>query len=177
MKRFLPFLIFLPLAGLMAAALKFDPREVPSPFVGKPAPNFVLPSLHSPDNKVSPADMRGRAWLLNVWASWCVACRTEHPLLLELAEDFAIVGLNYKNSEDNGDAARAFLEQLGDPYIVSAADVSGAAALDWGVYGVPETFVIDPQGIVRHKHIGPLSAEDVANTILPLLHSLRGESR
>ncbi|MGI9297402.1 MAG: DsbE family thiol:disulfide interchange protein [Gammaproteobacteria bacterium] len=173
MRRFLPLLVFLPLAGLMAAALKFNPREVPSPFIGAPAPEFALPSLSPPPRDVSPADMKDQIWILNVWASWCVACRAEHPLLLQLQKETTIVGLNYK---DAGEDARAWLARFGDPYFVSAADTSGAAALDWGVYGVPETFVIDRGGIVRHKHIGPLDAEAVANTILPLLRELRGET-
>ena len=172
MNRFLPLLIFLPLAGLLFAALKFNPREVPSPFINAPAPHFSLPSLSAPQKFLSPADMRGRVWILNVWASWCVACRAEHPLLLNLQNSAPIVGLNYK---DESDDARAWLAQWGDPYIASAADVSGAAALDWGVYGVPETFVIDGEGIVRHKHIGPLDAEAVANVVLPLLQKLQGE--
>lgn len=171
MNRFLPLLIFLPLAGLMAIALKNDPGKVPSPFIGKPAPDFVLPLLADASQTASPKDLQNRVWLLNVWASWCVSCRTEHPLLLELGTQTPIVGLNYKDANDD---ARKWLADFGDPYIFSVADADGAAALDWGVYGVPETFVIDGDGIVRHKHIGPLD-ETARVEILALLRDLRGE--
>ena len=174
MNRFLPFLIFLPLIGLMVIALKLNPGEVPSPFIGKPAPAFSLPSLYENSRIVSPAEMKNRVWLLNVWASWCVSCRVEHPILLELAEKAPIVGLNYK---DKNEDAREWLEHFGDPYLISAVDVDGAAGLNWGVYGVPETFVIDRNGIVRHKHIGALDSESVAATILPLLEKLRAAER
>lgn len=171
MKRFLPFLFFIPLALLMLAGLQLNPRLVPSPLVGKTAPAFSLPELNGAAESISPQTMAGRAWLLNVWASWCVGCRAEHALLAEMQErGAAIVGLNYK---DEPDAARAWLAEFGDPYVYSAADSEGAAALDWGVYGVPETFVIDGGGVVRRKHVGPLD-ETAAREIMLLLENLGG---
>ena len=170
MKRFLPLAIFVALAALLAAGLRLDPRKVPSPLIGQAAPDFSLPRLDDPTARVRPADFRGRVWLLNVWASWCASCIAEHPLLLELPSDLTVVGLNYKDAA--ADAA-AWLARRGDPYRLSAVDADGAAGLDWGVYGVPETFVIDGGGIVRHKHIGPLTRADLDDTILPLTRRLR----
>lgn len=159
MKSALPLLAALALGVLLSASLFLDPGGVPSPRIGEQAPAFSLPSLHDASRRVSPDEMKGRPWLLNVWASWCVGCRVEHPLLMRLRkEDVAILGLNYK---DGGDAARAWLEAHGDPYEISVADADGAAALDWGVYGVPETFVIDAGGAVRHRHAGPLDSESI----------------
>ncbi len=175
MNRFLPLLFFLPLAVIMFAGLQLNPRAVPSPLVGKPAPQFSLPLLRdapeTPPQKVSPENMKGKAWLLNVWASWCVGCRAEHALLLKMKDSGAeIVGLNYK---DKAEEARDWLLQHGDPYVFSAADADGAAGLDWGVYGVPETFVVDGGGVIRYKHIGPLDDAAVEETILPLLKELQ----
>ena len=172
--RLLPPVVFLCLAALLAVGLNLDPREVPSPLVGKSAPAFSLPKLHSPDQAAKPQDLRGETWLLNVWASWCVSCRAEHHLLVRLAEQHGakIVGLNYKDQPED---AKQWLNQRGDPYVFSALDSEGKAGLDWGVYGVPETFVIDAAGVIRHKHIGPLDEENIRRDILPLLARLRDD--
>ena len=166
--------MFLCLAALLAVGLNLNPREVPSPLVGKAAPDFSLPQLQNPEAAAGPADMRGQVWLLNVWASWCVSCRAEHNVLVRLAENHGakIVGLNYK---DKAEDAKQWLQERGDPYVFSAWDSLGKAGLDWGVYGVPETFVIDAEGVIRHKHIGPLEDADVRRDILPVLKKLRGE--
>lgn len=175
MKRSLiPLGVFLALVVLLGVGLKLDPRKVPSPLVGKAAPEFVLPQLHVPEQTLSPEDLKGEVWLLNVWASWCVSCRAEHAVINVLADRGAnVVGLNYK--DDPVDAKR-WLERLGNPYLASAVDRAGRVGIDWGVYGVPETFVIDRKGTVRYKHIGPLKLEDAEQIVLPLLQQLEGES-
>jgi cytochrome c biogenesis protein CcmG/thiol:disulfide interchange protein DsbE len=176
MKKYaLPLIVFLVIAGFLAIGLRLDPREVPSPFIGKPAPPFTLPQLHKPDATISPADMKGQVWLLNVWASWCTSCRAEHEVVTRVAAtgEVPIVGLNYK---DERDAALGWLRRLGDPYKASAVDAQGDVGIDWGVYGVPETFVIDQHGVVRHKHIGPITDKSVSETILPLVRKLKGAS-
>jgi cytochrome c biogenesis protein CcmG/thiol:disulfide interchange protein DsbE len=176
MKKYaLPLIVFLVIAGFLAIGLRLDPREVPSPFIGKPAPPFTLPQLHKPDATISPADMKGQVWLLNVWASWCTSCRAEHEVVTRVAAtgEVPIIGLNYK---DERDAALGWLRRLGDPYKASAVDAQGDVGIDWGVYGVPETFVIDQQGVVRHKHIGPITDKSVSETILPLVRKLKGAS-
>jgi cytochrome c biogenesis protein CcmG/thiol:disulfide interchange protein DsbE len=175
MTRYLvPLGIFVALVVLLAVGLTLNPRHVPSPLIDKPAPAFTLPQLHRPDQVLSPVDMQGEVWLLNVWASWCVACRAEHPLMNELARssEVTIIGLNYK---DNPEAALQWLRQLGNPYHASAVDEAGRAGIDWGVYGVPETFVVDKQGIIRYKHIGPVEKNDLEDTILPLVRQLEQE--
>jgi len=172
MKRFLwPLAIFLLLVGFLAVGLKLDPREVPSPLIGKPAPAFELPLLQQPDKRFTPADMRGKVWLLNVWASWCESCRDEHPLLVELSKQgvLPILGLNYK---DKSEDAQRWLTQFGNPYTLSAFDGDGRVGIDYGVYGVPETFVIDKQGVIRYKQIGPVTPEALERTILPLVRKL-----
>lgn len=172
MKRYLlPLLVFVLLAGFLAVGLKRDPREVPSPLIDKPAPAFSLPVLDAPDQRVAAADLRGQVWLLNVWASWCVACRQEHPLLVELSKtgQVKMYGLNYKDKRED---ALAWLDKLGNPYIQSASDTEGLVGIDFGVYGVPETFVIDKQGVIRHKHIGPVTADALRDTLLPLVAKL-----
>ena len=172
MNRFLPLLIFLALAAIMGIGLTRNPRDIPSPIVGRVAPAFSLPSLDAPQ-QLSPQTFAGKVWLLNVWASWCANCRAEHPLLLSLQKEGAfIVGLNYKDKTDN---AKMWLQEHGNPYAESAVDTNGAAGLDWGVYGVPETFIIDQNGIVRYKHIGPLDWPTVQEDIRPLLGKLRGD--
>ena len=170
-----PLGIFLALVILLAIGLTLDPREVPSPFIGKPAPAFELPRLHDPQQTISPDDMRGQVWLLNVWASWCVSCRAEHKVVTRFARsgEVTVVGLNYK---DDPEDAKSWLAALGDPYLASAMDREGRAGIDWGVYGVPETFVIDKQGIVRYKHIGPVTEVSIREKILPLVRRLKGES-
>ena len=173
MKRFLwPLAIFLLLVGFLAAGLKLNPREVPSPLVGKPAPAFELPLLQQPEKRFSPADMRGKVWMLNVWASWCETCREEHPLLLNLAKQdlMPILGLNYK---DKGDDAQRWLKQFGDPYQFSVVDANGRIGIDYGVYGVPETYLIDAEGVIRFKQIGALTPAVMEQKILPLARTLK----
>lgn len=172
MGRFLlPLGIFIVLVGFLAAGLRLNPREVPSPLIGKPAPDFKLQQLHAADKTVSPQDMKGQVWLLNVWASWCVSCRQEHPVLVDLAARklIPIIGLDYK---DDREAGIAWLRQYGDPYQLSAWDSDGRVGIDWGVYGVPETFLIDKAGIIRFKHIGPVTLEVLEEKIIPLLKEL-----
>ncbi|HEX5804034.1 MAG TPA: DsbE family thiol:disulfide interchange protein [Azospira sp.] len=174
MRRFLlPLGIFIVLVGFLAVGLRLNPREVPSPFIGKPAPAFQVPQLHAADHSIAPQDMAGKVWLLNVWASWCVSCRQEHPVLMELARRnvVPIVGLDYK---DERQAGIAWLQEHGDPYLLSAYDRDGRIGIDYGVYGVPETFVIDKAGVIRHKHIGPLTQKAVDEKILPLVKELNG---
>jgi len=171
--RFVPLVVFAALAVLLAAGLKLKPREVPSPFIGKPAPAFALASLRDGSKTLTPADFAGQPWLLNVWASWCAPCREEHALISAIAREqgVVIVGMNYK---DDPRSAQEWLIRLGDPYAATASDRDGGAGLDWGVYGVPETFVIDRQGIVRFKHVGPLTAEVWQSRVLPLVRRLEG---
>ncbi len=168
----LPLAIFVVLAGFLFVGLGLNPREVPSPFIGKPAPSFQLTQLARPEQTFSPQQMQGEVWLLNVWASWCVACRIEHPLLVDLAKKnvIPIVGLNYK---DKRDAALGWLGQFGDPYKLSIVDTDGRVGIDYGVYGVPETFVIDKAGVIRFKQIGPITEDAWRNKILPLVQQLR----
>ncbi|MDQ3215364.1 MAG: DsbE family thiol:disulfide interchange protein [Pseudomonadota bacterium] len=160
------------LAAFLFVGLGLNPREVPSPLVGKPAPTFQLAQLAQPDQMFSPSQMQGQVWLLNVWASWCVACRVEHPLLVELArtDTVPIIGLNYK---DKRDPALGWLAQLGNPYKLSLMDTDGRVGLDYGVYGVPETFVIDKQGVIRFKQIGPVTEEAWRKKMFPLVQQLR----
>ena len=173
MKRYLwPLAVFIALVGFLAVGLNLNPREVPSPLVGKQAPAFELPILHQPDKRFVPGDMRGKVWLLNVWASWCVSCREEHPLLVELSKKgvLPILGLNYK---DKGEDAQRWLKQFGDPYQLSVVDADGRIGIDYGVYGVPETYLIDAEGVIRHKQIGPLTAAVLQQKILPLALALK----
>ena len=172
MKRYLlPLLVFVVMAGFLAIGLKLDPKEVPSPLIGKPAPGFDLPQLAAPDKRLAAQDLRGQVWLLNVWASWCVACQQEHPLLVELSKTgrVKLYGLNYKDKRDD---ALGWLRRYGDPYLQSVSDTDGLVGIDYGVYGVPETFVIDKQGVIRHKQIGPVTAESLRDTLLPLVAQL-----
>jgi cytochrome c biogenesis protein CcmG, thiol:disulfide interchange protein DsbE len=172
MKRYLlPLIVFAVMLGFLAVGLTLNPREVPSPLIDKPAPAFKLARLDAPDQQVSLQDLQGKVWLLNVWASWCVACRVEHPLLVELAGSGAvpIYGLNYKDKR--GDAL-AWLAKHGNPYVASLSDIEGLVGIDYGVYGVPETFVIDKSGTIRLKHIGPVTPEALRDTILPLVKKL-----
>jgi cytochrome c biogenesis protein CcmG/thiol:disulfide interchange protein DsbE len=169
----LPLAVFLVLAGFLAVGLKLDPRAVPSPLINKPAPAFVLPRLDDASKTMRREDLLGKAWVLNVWASWCGPCRDEHPEVLALARGkyAPIVGLNYKDARDD---ARGWLQQLGDPYTVSLSDSDGRTGINYGVYGVPETFVIDKGGVIRFKHVGPLTAAVVQTRIVPLLKELNG---
>lgn len=174
-KYIIPFILFILVAVFLALGLRLNPSEIPSPFIGRPAPMFSAAKLQASNERLTPADMRGRIWLFNVWASWCVSCRSEHPLLNRLAEKkaVAIVGLNYK---DDPNDAKKWLAQLGNPYDISITDRDGRIGIDWGVYGVPETFVIDKKGIIRHKFTGPLTAEDLERTLEPLLDQLQAEA-
>ncbi len=177
MKRHLRFLIPLLVFGVLVVflgrGLFLNPREVPSPLIDKPAPVFSLSQLHNPGAQFSSRQMLGKVWLLNVWASWCVSCRQEHPLLIELARQHIvpIYGLNYKDQRE--DAIR-WLRDLGNPYTLSAYDAEGRVGMDYGVYGVPETYVIDKQGIIRYKQIGPVTPAALQNKILPLVKELQG---
>ncbi|MCK0510333.1 DsbE family thiol:disulfide interchange protein [Aromatoleum buckelii] len=170
-KFLVPLALFLVLAGFLGYGLQLNPREVPSPLVDKPAPEFRLATLAAPDTALGAADMRGEVWLLNVWASWCVSCREEHPVLMELARDKVVplVGLNYKDTRPE---AIAWLEAHGDPYTTSVVDADGRVGIDYGVYGVPETFLIDRQGVIRYKHIGPVTREAVRDVLLPKIAEL-----
>lgn len=155
------------LIALLAAGLTLDPSRVPSPLIGRPMPSFSAATVHDPARVVAEAQLSGPA-LVNVWASWCAACRDEHAVLLALAADHRVpvYGINYKDRRED---AVAWLRRLGDPYVFSVFDESGRIGIDWGVYGVPETFMIDGAGVIRHKHIGPLDAAAAAETLLPLL--------
>lgn len=172
MKKFLiPIGLFVLLGVLLAFGLKLDPRKLPSPLVGKPLPAFSLPTLDNPNKLLGNTDLNGKVVLINVWASWCVACRQEHPVLMALAREkqVPLIGLNYKDKRE--DALRV-LQSDGNPYEVSLVDTTGRVGIDWGVYGVPETFVIDKQGVVRHRHVGPISPADWEQSLLPLIREL-----
>ena len=164
--------IFVALVALLAAGLTLNPREVPSPLVGKAAPPFELPLLREPDKRFASKERLGSVWLLNVWASWCVSCRVEHPLLVALAKAdvVPVIGLAYKDKPEDG---LAWLASNGDPYRMSIVDRDGRVGIDFGVYGVPETFVIDKAGLIRYKQIGPLTADALDKTILPLVRELQ----
>lgn len=173
LKYLAPLLIFVVIGAFLAVGLKLDPREVPSPFIDKPAPAFNAPRLLVMNGSIGTRELAGQVWILNVFASWCVACRAEHGLLIDLAAKRAVtlVGLNYK---DDPTDARSWLRELGNPYDAIAVDADGRIGLDWGVYGVPETFVIDGTGTIRYKHIGPIDARSMEEKILPLLKGLKG---
>ena len=171
-KFLLPLILFLALVVFLAIGLTRDPREVPSPLLDKPAPAFNLPQLANPEQRFKSEEMKGKVWLLNVWASWCVACREEHPLLLELARArlVPVYGLNYKDERKD---ALSWLEEFGDPYVMNLVDADGRVGIDYGVYGVPETFVIDRDGVIRYKQIGPLTADALRDRIIPLVKELQ----
>lgn len=166
-----PLVLFIFLGLLLAYGLKLDPRKIPSPLIGKSLPAFSLPTVAEPARRVSRDELKGRVYLLNVWASWCVACRQEHPLLNELTRNQAvpIIGLNYKDKRED---ALGWLGQLGNPYEVSLSDTDGRLGIDLGVYGVPETFVIDKQGVIRYKHIGPITPEAWQQKLAPKIKEL-----
>lgn len=174
LKYLIPLFIFIVLSGFLYRGLSLKPREVPSPFINKPAPEFSLQKLDNMSESFSTKDMLGKVWLLNVWASWCVACRQEHPVLVQMARtgEIPIYGLNYKDAPSQ---ARNWLKQHGDPYILSVVDYEGNVGIDYGVYGVPETFVIDKRGIIRHKVIGPVSRSTLQNCLKPLATQLELE--
>ena len=170
-RYFLPLAIFFGLVWFLWKGLSLNPREIPSALINQPAPDFVLPQLHDAGKKLGAADMKGKVWLLNVWGSWCVSCRYEHPVLNALAKQSLapIVGLNWK---DRPEDARAWLVKFGDPYQVSVSDQEGRVAIDFGVYGAPETFVIDKAGMIRYKHTGPISEETLRDIFVPLIRDL-----
>jgi cytochrome c biogenesis protein CcmG/thiol:disulfide interchange protein DsbE len=172
--RFLvPLGVFALLAVLMWRGLSLDPREVPSPLIGRPAPAFALPRLDDAARVMQRDDLRGRPWVLNVWASWCTACLQEHALLVEFARagHVPLIGLNYKDRRPD---AMQWLQRHGNPYDASLFDEHGRVGIDFGVYGVPETFVIDRDGIVRLKHVGPLTRDVLRQRVEPLLEQLGG---
>lgn len=174
MKRyFVPLVAFVVMAGFLAVGLKLNPREVPSPLINKPAPVFDLPLLHDPGLRVTAEKMKGQVWVLNVFASWCTPCLAEHPYVTQLARQpgVKVIGLNYK---DRAEDAMGWLRKHGDPYSEVAVDADGRVGIDYGVYGVPETFVIDKQGVVRHKQIGPITPEALKDALLPLVAKLNG---
>ena len=164
---------FLALVVLLGVGLGLNPREVPSPLVGKPVPAFDLPRLRDPAQRLANADLRGQVTLVNFWATWCPGCREEHPLLVQIADQtgIPIYGVNYK---DTRQPAIDWLERLGDPYVASAFDERGDMGLDLGVYGLPETFVVGPDGVIAYKHIGPIRPEDWEGKLLPVIRSLSG---
>jgi cytochrome c biogenesis protein CcmG/thiol:disulfide interchange protein DsbE len=182
---------FAALVALLAVGLNLNPRDVPSPLVGKPAPAFTLPVLATPERTFGPKDMQGKVWLLNVWASWCISCRQEHPVLVEFSKkvDVPLIGLNYKEVRGDGgfdmskmvpeeekklawQRANKWLAEHGDPYKLSVLDLDGRVGIDFGVYGVPETYVIDKAGVIRMKHTGPITLETLGKKIMPLLAEL-----
>jgi cytochrome c biogenesis protein CcmG, thiol:disulfide interchange protein DsbE len=165
--------VFVALVALLAIGLQNDPHEVPSPLIGKAAPAFDLPLLTEPNKRFSEKTMLGQVWVLNVWASWCPPCLSEHPVVSQMARSglAPVVGLNYKDTRED---ALPWLKRNGNPFQVVAFDANGRIGIDYGVYGVPETYVIDRQGIIRYKHIGPLSADVVQKKIEPLVKELSG---
>lgn len=174
MGRFLvPLGIFGVLAGFLYIGLGLNPTQVDSPLINKPAPAFQLPQLENASATFSPADMKGKVWMLNVWASWCVSCRYEHEVFMQMAKAnvLPIVGLNYKDERED---SSAWLKQFGNPYTIVAVDYDGRVGIDYGVYGTPESYLIDQNGIIRYKHVGPVSPKDVQEKIIPLVKELRG---
>ena len=192
MNRFLlPLIGFVVLVVLLAVGLKLNPSDVPSPLIGKPAPAFSLARVDAPEQSFSPQDMQGKVWLLNVWSTWCVSCRQEHPVLVEMAKNkaIALVGLNYKEVRGDVDVdadkitpdaeralalqrSNAWLQQHGNPYSLSVLDLDGRVGIDYGVYGVPETYVIDKTGVIRYKQTGPITPDVFSGKILPLVAEL-----
>jgi cytochrome c biogenesis protein CcmG/thiol:disulfide interchange protein DsbE len=168
-----PVIIFAGMIGFFYVGLQKDPKLLPSALIDKPAPSFTLTQLYNPEQKFSPEDMKGKVWILNVWASWCESCRFENPLFLEITRtsDVPIYGLNYK---DKAVDAKRWLQQYGNPYQKIAVDSDGFVGIDFGVYGVPESFIIDKEGIIRYRHAGPVSRKDWREIILPMIQELRG---
>ncbi len=168
----LPIVVLAALGVLLAVGLTLNPREIPSPLIGKPVPDFQLPPVQGRTLGLATADLKGEVSLVNVFASWCVACRDEHPLLLRLKANSVVPihGLNYKDAPKD---AAEWLDTLGDPYTRTGADLNGRVGIEWGVYGVPETFVIDRDGRIRYKHIGPISERDWQEKLRPLIERLR----
>lgn len=174
LKFLVPLAIFIGITWFLLRGLERDPREIPSPLLGKPAPTFSLPTLADPQAGWTPESMRGKVWMLNVWGSWCSACQVEHPLLLDIAKagTVPIVGFAWKDNPTN---SRAWLAKLGDPYAVVVMDFPGKVGIDYGVYGAPETFVIDKSGTVRYKQVGPISPEAWQRKLLPMIQQLQAQ--
>jgi len=173
MNRFLiPFGLFIVVVGFLAVGLTLNPRELPSPLVGKAAPEFSLPQLHDPGKVISSNELKGKVWLLNFWASWCGGCKEEHPVLIRMAQsgEVPIYGMDYK---DQRSEALAWLREWGNPYSVVAVDELGRVGINYGVYGVPETYVIDKAGVIRYKQIGPIREDILEKKILPLVRELQ----
>ena len=170
LKLLLPLLLFFVVVGFLAKGLYLDPHEVPSPLINKPAPAFTAPVLGDATKSFSAADMKGKVWMLNMWASWCAACKDEHPLLVEMKQHgLPIYGVAYKDTDAE---AQDVLNKMGDPYIITATDVDGKIGINYGVYGVPETYIIDKMGVIRYKQIGPITPMALRDKILPLLKEL-----
>ena len=169
----IPLAVFIIMVVLLGYGLSLDPKKVPSPLIGKPAPEFSLARLANPQQRLAQEDLLGQVWVLNVWASWCVSCRAEHEIITRLSELnlVAVIGLNYK---DDPVEARQWLEQFGNPYTISVMDRDGRVGIDWGVYGVPETFIIGKDGLIKYKHIGPVTQESLNNKVIPVLRKLIG---
>ena len=171
LRYLIPLAVFLVLVVFLAIGLTRNPQELPSALINKPAPEFRLSQLKDPSKTFSAADMRGKVWMLNVWASWCIACRDEHPYLFQYAQSGVVplVGLNYKDKRED---ALAWLEDLGDPYSLSAVDLDGRVGMDYGVYGAPESYIIDKSGTIRLKHVGPVTPDVWSKKVLPLIQEL-----
>jgi len=174
-KAMIPLIGFIALVVLLAAGLSLDPKKVPSPLIDKAAPAFTLPRLYEPGKTIGKEDMLGKVWVLNVFASWCVSCRAEHEVVKHLVAtgETEVIGLNYK---DEGPDAKAWLKHFGNPYHAVAVDYKGNVGIDFGVYGVPESFVVDKKGVIRHKVIGPMNDPMVRETLLPLIRTLKSEA-
>ena len=172
LSAYLPLLAFLGMVVIFAIGLTLDPRKIPSPLIGKPVPVFDLPPVKGRNLGLSSANLKGEVALVNVFASWCTACREEHPLFMELKENRVVPvhGINYKDKPED---AEKWLNELGDPYTRTGADINGRVGIDWGVYGVPETFVIDRDGRIAYKHIGALTRDVLQKKIIPLISELR----
>ena len=169
--RYLPLIVFAVIAVFLGIGLTMNPKDIPSPLIGKPAPEFTLPPVKGRTLGLATADLRGQVSIVNVFASWCVACREEHPIMMELAKGpVPIMGLNYKDKPDD---AQQWLDQLGDPYTRTGADINGRVAIDWGVYGVPETFIVDREGRIAYKHIGAMTPEILRDKIMPVIRKLQ----
>ncbi len=173
-KYLAPLVLFIVMAIFLALGLNLNPRDIPSPLINQAAPDFSLPVLGQTGRVLTKDALIGDVWIFNVWASWCGSCRIEHPIFNQLAKKklVTLVGLNYK---DEPEAAKQWLAQLGNPYDISVMDQEGRTGIDYGVYGVPETFIIDKKGIVRYKHTGPVEVYDMQNTLIPLIKQLQAE--
>ena len=171
LRYLIPLGLFLVLVIFLAIGLTRDPSKLPSALIDKPVPAFRLPQLKDPAKTFSSEDMRGKVWMMNVWASWCMACREEHPYLSRYSKESGvpIYGLNYRDKTED---ALAWIGELGDPYVLSAVDLDGRVGIDFGVYGAPETYLIDKSGNVRHRHVGPVMPEVWNKELLPLVQEL-----